>query len=382
MSNPSRVMARLVHVDAIEPIPDADRIEVAKVGGWTVVVGKGDFKASDLAVFFEVDSFLPADDSRYAKFAERGVKDMIIDGAAKKGHVLRTARLRGVYSQGLLMKPQDVLPSDIPEYAYEQMCERKANLTSLCGVCEYDPIRAVDQGNMSILRKYDPWVAPRTDAERIQNVSEDVFSAIKKSEHFVSVKVDGTSMTCLYDPRYNKVRLFSHNNELGYDTGFGKQIYDQAVEQGIIEWVTDNPGITLQFEACGPKINGNRLGLKAMWLYIFSMWDTEKCEYLNPYDVLPAYCVEVGNSSLVQSVTTMMPLRFLLSDYPTTLDLIDYVDGLRGHITDRLDEGLVIHILSKGNCTDEEWRLLQHELGAQMQVKVISRRYNLLKAKE
>ena len=376
MSNPSRVMARLVHIDSIEPIPDADRIEVAKVGGWTVVVGKGDFKANDLAVFFEVDSFLPADDSRYAKFAERGVKEMLIDGSAKKGHVLRTARLRGVYSQGLLMKPQEVLPSDIPEYAYEQMCERKVNLTSLCGVCEYDPIRTVDQGNMSILRKYDPWVAPRTNAVRIQNVGEDVFSAIKKSKYFVSVKVDGTSMTCLYDPRYNKVRLFSHNNELGYDTGFGKQVYDQAVEQGIIKWVTDNPGITLQFEACAPKINGNRLGLKALRLFIFSVWDTSKCEYVNPDELFNDHDgTEIGRSKVPK-------LYMDLSEFPTTIDLIDFVDGLRGHVNcSRLDEGVVIHIIGHGDTSDEEWRLLQNELGAQMQVKAISRVYQL-KAKE
>lgn len=370
MANPNRVMARMVRINSIDPIDGADRIMAAHVGGWTIVIGKDDFSEGDLAVFFEIDTFLPADDPRYEKFAERGTKEMMVDGAAKRGHVLRTARLRGVYSQGLLMRPQDVLPSSVPDYAYEGMLGRKVNLTGLCGVREYDPIRTVEQGNMSILRRYDPWVAPRTDAERIQNVDEDVFALVKKTDYLTSVKVDGTSITMLHDPRYRKVRLFSHNNELGYDTGFGKQVYDQALEQGIIGWLDEHPGLTLQMEACGPKVNGNRLGLKSMHLYVFSLWDTDQCRYIDPY--------AIGDVVLGASCTPMVALD--LAAFGTTTDLIDHVDGLKGHVTDRLDEGLVIHILGIGSCTGDEWCRLQNELGSQMQVKVISRKY-LLKAK-
>lgn len=380
MANPNRVMARMVRIDSIDPIDGADRIMAAHVGGWTIVIGKDDFSEGDLAVFFEIDTFLPADDPRYEKFAERGTKEMIVDGAAKRGHVLRTIRLRGVYSQGLLMRPQDVLPSSVPDYAYEGMLGRKVNLTGLCGVREYDPIRTAEQGNMSILRRYDSWVAPRTDAERIQNVGEDVFAILKKTRYFVSIKVDGTSITMLNDPRYQKVRVFSHNNELSTEAGFGKQVLEQAEQQGIVTYLNEHPGITMQMEAAGPKINGNRLGLKAMRLFVFSMWDTSECKYLNPYDEIPAHCVEAGNSDLVQSVAPMLTLRLRLSDYPTTLDLIDYVDGLCGHITDRLDEGIVIHCIGRGKVTDDEWCRLQNELGSQMQVKVISRKY-LLRAK-
>ena len=221
----------MVKIDSISPIDGADRIVAAHVGGWTVVVGKGDFNAGDLAVLFEIDSFLPADDSRYEQFAERGTKEMIVNGGSKRGHVLRTIRLRGTWSQGLLMHPQDVLPNSIPESAYEQMLERKANLTGLCGICEYNPMLGND---VKILRRYDPWVAPRTDAERIQNVSEELFAIVKKTDYLVSMKVDGTSLTALFDPRYDKIRLFTHNNEISYDRKLGKQVYEQAEKQGII----------------------------------------------------------------------------------------------------------------------------------------------------
>lgn len=372
MSNPNRAMARMVKVDSVEPIEGADRIMAARVGGWTVVVGKGDFEPGDLAVYFEIDSFLPVDDRRYEKFAERGVKDMVINGGVKKGHVLRTVRLRGVYSQGLLMRPQDVLPESIPEYAYEKMRENKVNLNGLCGVCEYDPIRTTDQGNMHILRKYDQWVAPRTSAERIQNVSEEVFDIIKKTDYIASVKVDGTSVTMLKDPRYDKVRVFSHNNELATDGGFGQQVYEYAKEHGYVDWMDRNPGMTIQCETCGPKINGNRLGLTRMKLYVFSLWDTNGCHYCDPYHY---------DDGALDPCCTPELLTFDLNEFDTTIGLIDWVDGIRGKVVkDRLDEGVVIHILGAGSATDDEWRMLQNELGAQMQVKCISRKY-LLKAK-
>ena len=54
-----RVMARIVRVDAINEIPGADQIEVASIGGWKVVVKKGEFQVNQLAVYCEIDSFIP-----------------------------------------------------------------------------------------------------------------------------------------------------------------------------------------------------------------------------------------------------------------------------------------------------------------------------------
>ena len=378
MSNPDRRLVTVRRIDRIESHPHADRLELARIGGWQCVVGKGEFSEGQLVLYFEPDSFLPLSDPRFAFLRERGVKTMSINHEEVEGHVLRTIKLRGEYSQGLVLDAVSTLGTS--EETVAELCAGKVNLSKSLGVVEYEPIRSTDQGNMHILRRYDAQVAPRTDAVRIQNVGEDVFAILKKTRYFVSIKVDGTSITMLNDPRYQRVRVFSHNNELSTEAGFGKQVLEQAKQQGIVTYLNEHPGITMQMEAAGPKINGNRLGLKAMRLFVFSMWDTGGCKYLNPYDEIPAYCVEVGNSNLVQSVAPMLSLRFLLSDYPTTLDLIDYVDGLRGHVTDRLDEGIVIHCIGRGKVTDDEWYKLQVELGAQMQVKCISRAY-MAKAK-
>ena len=54
-----RVMARVVRIDAINPIEGADQIEVAQIGGWKVVVKKGEYEANSLACYLEIDSWVP-----------------------------------------------------------------------------------------------------------------------------------------------------------------------------------------------------------------------------------------------------------------------------------------------------------------------------------
>jgi RNA ligase (TIGR02306 family) len=60
---------KLVTVRAIKelvPIAGADRIELCIVDGWQVVVKKGVHAVGELILYYEIDSFLPAEDQRYA----------------------------------------------------------------------------------------------------------------------------------------------------------------------------------------------------------------------------------------------------------------------------------------------------------------------------
>ena len=57
--NKMRKLASIQKIWKTEPIDGADRIELAYILGWQCVVNKGQFKSSDLAVYFEIDSFLP-----------------------------------------------------------------------------------------------------------------------------------------------------------------------------------------------------------------------------------------------------------------------------------------------------------------------------------
>ena len=59
MINPKtqqRELAYVTIVDDIEPIVGSDNCECAIVGGWHIMVRKGQFNVGDPAIYFEIDS--------------------------------------------------------------------------------------------------------------------------------------------------------------------------------------------------------------------------------------------------------------------------------------------------------------------------------------
>lgn len=94
--NGERALAYPVIVEEIKPIPNYDRVEHARVGGWWIIVQKNQFNVGDKALYIETDSLVPSNDERFT-FLE------------KKHYKVKTIKMCKVYSQGLLM-PIDVFP--------------------------------------------------------------------------------------------------------------------------------------------------------------------------------------------------------------------------------------------------------------------------------
>ena len=93
-----RKLATIRKIDSLTPIEGADKIELATVGGWKVVAQKGLYNVGDLAVYFEIDSWIP---ETLAPFLVKGKEARVFEGVA--GERLKTIKLRGQISQGLLM---------------------------------------------------------------------------------------------------------------------------------------------------------------------------------------------------------------------------------------------------------------------------------------
>ena len=83
----------VVKINSVNPHDNADRLEIASIQGmaYQVVTAKGNFKGGDLAFYFPIDSVIP--DEFLDKF---GIRPYY----SKK---LRAARLRGIFSEGLLI---------------------------------------------------------------------------------------------------------------------------------------------------------------------------------------------------------------------------------------------------------------------------------------
>ena len=94
-SKNERELAYVVTIDDITPIEGYDRVELAHVGGWTIVVGKGEFRPGDPAIYFEIDSKLP----EVEPFTN-------MEFLTKKHYKIKTQKMCKSISQGLLMSAE------------------------------------------------------------------------------------------------------------------------------------------------------------------------------------------------------------------------------------------------------------------------------------
>ena len=131
-----RKLASIATIATAEPIPEADRLDLITLEGkaWSIVTGRNEFKPGDRAVYFEIDSALPADDERFAFLHDRCLRTWSDKhgNALRQAVRIRTARLKGVISQGLVM-PISVFP---------ELADRSVgdDVTSEFAICELNEI--------------------------------------------------------------------------------------------------------------------------------------------------------------------------------------------------------------------------------------------------
>lgn len=181
-----RALVTVETVTSLTPIENADFIAVAKVRGWSLVVKKDEVAVGDAVVYFEIDSHLPLSDPRFAFLEPRGAKTF--NGV--HGHVLKSARMRGTYSQGLAI-PASLFPE------LDTLADGE-DLATVLGVTKYEkPIPAEISGKVS--GEFPTQFAPRTGAERVQNLT-DVFADLREAYDWLATeKIDGESTTFVND---------------------------------------------------------------------------------------------------------------------------------------------------------------------------------------
>jgi len=341
-----RKLVTVKTIDQITPIPDADRIEVARIDGWNVVVGKDQHHVGEKVAFFEIDSFLREDLPRFEQFQSRGQKAMEVEGVELRGHVLKTIKLRGVYSQGLIMSLEAVgfNPSEVAELT------EGTDITNIAGALKWEPPLPT---SVEIIGEFDTRHSPKTDAVRLQNIV-DLWDEIREIDWTPTVKVDGTSQTFAnFD---GKIRVFGRNWELDPETSVGLKL---ARENGIFEDLEEmGNSSVIQAELVGPGIQANSLKLPGKRLIVFSVWRNgvklERSEW-------PA--------SALKHSTPILGDEYLPKNFESAEGLIDFVNGLKGSVSKNVkDEGVVYHPVNPSSVPLE----LVNSLDRNLNFKVIS----------
>jgi RNA ligase (TIGR02306 family) len=316
----ARKLARIVRIDAITPIAKADAIECAHVGGWTVVVLKGQFEAGHLATYFEIDSFLPEGNPAWQFLVDKVPSEF--DG--RRGHILRSVTMRGQVSQGLLLPLMGAHPdADIGD-----------DVSHILGVVKYEaPLPLELQGKA---RGYRPSLIPETDEERVQNLPEELVTWKSEPDLVweVSEKLEGNS--CSWGLLEDGFHVCSR--QVDYLESDDNPLWTVARRYDIEAKLRNYCGtksLVLQGELVGPGIEGNIYGLTEHDFYLFRVYEVATGTWMPP-DRRQALAKELG----LKHAPVINP-EFVLTPDIGMAELLAMADGTSVLNPAKRREGLV-----------------------------------------
>jgi RNA ligase (TIGR02306 family) len=260
--NKMRKLASIKRVDKISPIANADAIEVAVFGGWKVVVQKGEYKEGDLAIYVEVDSFVP---HVLAPFLSKGKEPKVYNGV--EGQRLKTIRLRGQLSQGLVLSLLH-----LPDVEYKE----GDDVSEVLNITKWEhPVTGMSSEST---KGQFPSFLVKTDQERIQNLTNEYEEWKNKDTWIWTEKLDGTSFTAYYlDGEFG---VCSRTQELRLDK---ESLYAQVAHTYNIKEKMQELGlnIAIQGEVLGQKVQKNKYGFTNYQLYLFDVYDIVEGRYVS-----------------------------------------------------------------------------------------------------
>ncbi len=343
----SRKLASIQRIWKTEPIEGADRIELAYVLGWQCVVNKGQFRPMDLAVYFEIDSFLPLR-PEFEFLRASSYKESELLG---EGFRLKTQKFRGQVSQGLLL-PINQFP-EIPEGT-----ELAADVTELLGVRKWATEERATTGGTVIGDL--PRSIPHTDETRVQ-AAPDLIKEFAGLDYYISTKMDGSSHSICIDEE--GFHVSGHNYEYKDDgvSGFYNLVNARGYREKLAAF-REKEGLdilTIQGELCAPGIQQNRLRLKAPEWYVFTVIENGRRAGL---DRMLEVCRELELTTVpIEEVGKDLPAK-----YPTVDALLERAEG--SYPNGGKKEGIVIRPTVP---------VFSSNIGAELSMKVVSNKYLL-----
>ena len=324
----NRELAYVVTIDEVQPIPNYDKVEYARVGGWWVIVRKDQFKAGDLAIYIEIDSRVP--EKEPFMFLE------------KRNFKIKTLKMCKVISQGLLMSPSDfgwnaadlavgdflteklgITYADAEDNKrkapsadkYKKMAQRNGKLFSkplfrwLMRRNWGKKLVFIFYGRKKDTRTWPAWVK-KTDEERCQNMPW-LFSNNSDEEWIASEKIDGTSTTFTMKGFGRKREFYICSRNVVFDKPDKKCYYETNVYTEMAEkYDIENKMasmldarkdvldfITIQGETYGDSIQKRDYGLKEHKLMVFNLifgfknGEVKRFNSIEMTNFLEEYCI-------------------------------------------------------------------------------------------
>lgn len=240
---------QVVRISDIQAHPNADSLELVPVWGYTCAIRKGSFKVGDLAVYIEPDYEVPLTRPEFSFLTK--------PGSNKQRHRIAVMRLRGVYSQGLL------IPA--PEGTTEG-----EDVMDMLGITRWEPPEEM-MIKGAFAEKGPEFAAPKYDLENHKKYRHLMRS---EDEVILTSKIHGTNGRFVYaaDPVTGEMRMFcgsrsqwkirpgtvlpSSSEEGGEGIVVKPNAWWSALEQNpwIETWCREHPGVVVYGEVYGPGV--------------------------------------------------------------------------------------------------------------------------------
>lgn len=279
-------MATVQVLSTLSPIEGKDRIELARVLGWNVIVEKG-YKVGDKIIYIEIDSLLPANNPDFEFLRKRCYVEKY------NAMRIKTMKMNGIYSQGLVL-PISILPKK--DYKVGD------DVTEILGITKFDP--ELEEENKLAAHKRRPWIIrflarnkwikdhilfpphksdvwpvfiSKTDETRIQALGQNFLNSLSiYNPLYISEKVDGQSAT--FGIYKKKFYVCSRNMHLVLKDNSNHWII--ATKYSLEKKLKSlKKNIYIQGEICGPNIQKNKYNLTEKKLFIFNAYDIDKKKF-------------------------------------------------------------------------------------------------------
>lgn len=327
--------ATFERISDVRPHPDADKLEIAKISGYDVVVAKDEFKAGDPVLYIrddaklveydnlklykirrdELDAALMSGSISSDQYAERLAKigdtyqykypwqEPLIKYLGSGGRV-KTIRLRGVYSSGIAISVDKVFQHISREDARDWEADNVkltsefpgAFLLGKYGICHWEaPI-----GNVGDLQSKGglPYGIPKSDEENFQNIKEEFLPFGQKV--LLTKKLDGTSTTIIAFPD-GRFHVCTRSNDL---LTTADNVWNRAAKPVIplaLDWAkAKNRPIVLRGETCAPtmqKFSFNKdkdVPVPTFYLYGIIMLDEKEYAMRNGFYGTPYHFLQIA----------------------------------------------------------------------------------------
>lgn len=307
-----RKLAYVAVIDSLIEIPGALNIELAMVGGWQVVVGKGLYTPGVKAVYCEIDSLLPTDKPAFADLATRLSSKLLFEIDGKPYARIKTAKMMKQLSQGFCVPLSEVgIGSDTAV---------GTDMTQFLGIRKYEASEERSMNNEGGVKSVSaakpfPSFIPKTDQNRVQNIVPRYLQAVFTGELFEKTfKLDGSSMTVFVKDGVTGVasrnvsfRLQAEKKGLIQSLkDYIKQVKQRGIKRAKFETklqpdsnaftaaaynsgavkalVNQGRNLALQGELVGPSIQKNFEGVDSNQYYIYDIYDIDEQRYFTPVE--------------------------------------------------------------------------------------------------